>query len=652
MILLLPFIAICCFDISGAKWYRLRQALGAASSTTNNSRQPRYQPTSISSATITIVDASQPGNEPMRVKLSHTKRRMVMATQAKEAYAKSWHKQFNLLFCCLGSERRAQQATFLEVASVFSDLFGDSDLVVSDLIAGLILLRHAQKRAIKQNDNNSVKMLSGVPVEFSCHDMDEEHQRVDHRASMKSRVLLNPLLVQKDADLIVTIHYMFSFALASTGWPFYVLRHPEFLLKQPFRKESCCCARPESQFVNDNSCKMNMQAMLIQAKVPKEDVIFADFESGIGETAFIVLLDPKINSVVVSIRGTLSFADILTDLNADSAPIPLGFVISNDSDEWVAHKGMLNAAVSLHERLKKERLLEKAFNTAKDRYSEKDFKLCLVGHSLGAGVATLLGIILKNQYPSLRVFAYSPPGGLVGKGAARYTRSFVTSVILGKDVVPRIGLRQIEALRADIVNTLNASKRKKWNVIGQAALCCGGKDYDLDDPVDFTQIKTMRKSVAIHNDIDESEEVGNENEEESVRGGDESGNISRSSSYMAKQGQQSLLAESLSRSHSNSQFRDHDHINKAIGVRSHYKTLQLPGAIYHIVRQWSEEENAVRLRLVRTCHSVYDHVLVSPRMLKDHMPNGFMDALNQLLDQHDLHQTEIPPIHCNPISIV
>ena len=41
------------------------------------------------------------------------------------------------------------------------------------------------------------------------------------------------------------------------------------------------------------------------------------------------------------------------------------------------------------------------------------YQLVVTGHSLGAGAATLLSILLKPTYPELRCFAFSPPGGLL-----------------------------------------------------------------------------------------------------------------------------------------------------------------------------------------------------------------------------------------------
>lgn len=38
-----------------------------------------------------------------------------------------------------------------------------------------------------------------------------------------------------------------------------------------------------------------------------------------------------------------------------------------------------------------------------------------------------------------------------------YSKSFITSVVVGKDVVPRIGLHQMESLRADLINAITRS---------------------------------------------------------------------------------------------------------------------------------------------------------------------------------------------------
>jgi hypothetical protein len=46
----------------------------------------------------------------------------------------------------------------------------------------------------------------------------------------------------------------------------------------------------------------------------QEDIVFASFRNGFLETPFLVSIDRSTSSVVVAIRGTLSIADVITDL--------------------------------------------------------------------------------------------------------------------------------------------------------------------------------------------------------------------------------------------------------------------------------------------------------------------------------------------------
>lgn len=56
--------------------------------------------------------------------------------------------------------------------------------------------------------------------------------------------------------------------------------------------------------------------------------------------------------------------------------------------------------------------------------------------------------------------------------AVEYSKSFITSVVVGKDVVPRIGLHQMEALRADLINAIKRSVDPKWKTIACTMICC------------------------------------------------------------------------------------------------------------------------------------------------------------------------------------
>jgi sn1-specific diacylglycerol lipase len=73
---------------------------------------------------------------------------------------------------------------------------------------------------------------------------------------------------------------------------------------------------------------------------------------------------------------------------------------------------MVQAAAYIREKIHEEGILARAFNRDPSRGTH-DFDLVLVGHSLGAGAAAILAILLRQEYPGLRCYAYSPPGGLL-----------------------------------------------------------------------------------------------------------------------------------------------------------------------------------------------------------------------------------------------
>lgn len=71
---------------------------------------------------------------------------------------------------------------------------------------------------------------------------------------------------------------------------------------------------------------------------------------------------------------------------------------------------MVQVAVHIQNKLISENILNQAFNFNPQRGTQ-DFKLVIVGHSLGAGAAAILSILLRQHYPDVICFAYSPPGG-------------------------------------------------------------------------------------------------------------------------------------------------------------------------------------------------------------------------------------------------
>ncbi|XP_076045042.1 uncharacterized protein LOC143027590 [Oratosquilla oratoria] len=524
----------CTFDAAGRSWVKMK----------------RYQ------------RSMRDSHSKFQYRRSGNRQRNWRQRKVLRAYQDSWYHRCRFLFCCM-TKNDNNRNSFSDIARLLSEFFRDLDVVPSDVVAGLVLLRKYQKldrKAVVESKKNDVyEFLSGVPI-----------------TPRTQFVQLSTVDGQEQMELLV--HYM-RFALAVYGWPMHLMANSAVkacTLCPLLSCWQCCCKRgggtAPPEVVKDNCCGCNTAALLRMAPSEGVELVYVTYHVDIGETPFFVALDHARRAVVLSIRGTLSMKDVVTDLNAESEPLPMDAV----KEDWLGHKGMVNAAEYIRRKLREGDLLNRAFGHDPNRGTHT-YDLVLVGHSLGAGTASILAILLKQEYPNLVCFSYSPPGGLLSLPAVEYTRSFITSVVVGKDVVPRIGLHQMETLRADLINAIKRSRDPKWKTITLSLRCCGG----WKDP-------------------------GGEAEEWST-------------SRCAMRSQSAHPSDS------------------SIALTVH-PPLYPPGKILHVVRShpekkqsWCSSQSPV-YQAVWVDNKDFDEVLISPCMIQDHMPDTVLTALTKVLE--------------------
>ncbi|CAN8066358.1 unnamed protein product [Agarophyton chilense] len=106
---------------------------------------------------------------------------------------------------------------------------------------------------------------------------------------------------------------------------------------------------------------------------------------------YFVGLDETYKTIVISIRGTSSISDLITDLLCENAPFAGGY----------AHSGMKDAAYALYTSLLP------TLRAALQKYPR--YSVVVTGHSLGAGVAILLTkILLMNSFTDVICYAIAP----------------------------------------------------------------------------------------------------------------------------------------------------------------------------------------------------------------------------------------------------
>jgi pimeloyl-ACP methyl ester carboxylesterase len=119
------------------------------------------------------------------------------------------------------------------------------------------------------------------------------------------------------------------------------------------------------------------------------------------------------------IKGTSSFEDVLTDV----IHTPVEFF------DTYAHLGMSKAARFVQERT---RLI------ISELLVPMGYKVVVTGHSLGAGIASLLAVLLREDMgiTSLRCFAFAPPPTL-DKPHAKRANQYIWAMVHNDDIIPR-----------------------------------------------------------------------------------------------------------------------------------------------------------------------------------------------------------------------
>uniref|UniRef100_A0A8C2R9W6 Diacylglycerol lipase-beta n=1 Tax=Capra hircus TaxID=9925 RepID=A0A8C2R9W6_CAPHI len=380
----------------------------------------------------------------------------------KTAATSVWETRVRLLCCCVGRDDHTRVA-FSSTAELFSTYFSDTDLVPSDIAAGLALLHQQQDHARSPPEPTEVVTHSPGPV-----------QEAD-----------------LDAELENCQHYM-QFAAAAYGWPLYVYRNPFTGL---CRVGGDCCRRSTTDYdlVGGDQLNCHLSSILQTTGLQHRDFIHISFHDKVYELPFLVALDHRKESVVVAVRGTMSLQDILTDLSAESEPLDLECDVQ---DCW-AHKGISQAARYVYRRLVSDGILSQAFSIA------PEYRLVVVGHSLGAGAAALLALMLKSSHPQVRCYAFSPPRGLLSKSLYEYSKTFIVSLVLGKDVIPRLSVTNLEDLKRRILRVIAHCNKPKYKILLRGCWyeLFGGIPEDLPtdlDGGDLTQPLLGEHSLLVH----------------------------------------------------------------------------------------------------------------------------------------------------------
>ncbi|XP_047337073.1 uncharacterized protein LOC124940593 isoform X1 [Impatiens glandulifera] len=224
--------------------------------------------------------------------------------------------------------------------------------------------------------------------------------------------------------------------------------------------------------------KKSFSVFLESAGYTDADVLLQKPKAGLLKPAFTILRDEGSKCFILLIRGTHSIKDTLTA--ATGAVVPFHHSVLGDGEInnlvlGYAHSGMTAAAQWI------AKISIPCLLKALAEYP--DYKVKIVGHSLGGGTAALLTYILreKNQF-SLTTCVSFAPAACMTWNLAESGEQFITTVINGSDIVPTFSASSLDDLRSEVtasswLNDLRAQveRTRVLNVVYRSATALGSR---------------------------------------------------------------------------------------------------------------------------------------------------------------------------------
>ena len=141
-------------------------------------------------------------------------------------------------------------------------------------------------------------------------------------------------------------------------------------------------------------------------------------------------------TIVITVRGTRSLEDLVVDLQFTPESLEkVGRICGFDGAGHWCHKGFLARSKWIYNDIKRTKVLNTLYL---ETSPYNTYPLILCGHSLGAGCASILSLMLRPAFPSLQCFAYEPPGCIFNAELSELCAEFITSFVRHDDCIPRI----------------------------------------------------------------------------------------------------------------------------------------------------------------------------------------------------------------------
>eukprot|EP00486_Rosalina_sp_Unknown_P005680 CAMPEP_0201570104 /NCGR_PEP_ID=MMETSP0190_2-20130828/12192_1 /ASSEMBLY_ACC=CAM_ASM_000263 /TAXON_ID=37353 /ORGANISM="Rosalina sp." /LENGTH=365 /DNA_ID=CAMNT_0047993267 /DNA_START=70 /DNA_END=1164 /DNA_ORIENTATION=+ len=168
----------------------------------------------------------------------------------------------------------------------------------------------------------------------------------------------------------------------------------------------------------------------------------------IAEPGYFIGIDKRKKRILLCIRGTMTIGDTITDLHAIPDRLSFGKHQDENGPFYYCHPGIFNAANHLHETLNVTGKIKQYLAEGRE-----DYKVFVTGHSLGAGVCSILGLLWKAQNvfqdEEFKCFSFASPLVIDKDGADKSISNMndsqinMISVAVESDIVTRLSVKGI-----------------------------------------------------------------------------------------------------------------------------------------------------------------------------------------------------------------
>lgn len=431
--------------------------------------------THVNLAVLLVILAAQLANMLVVLLCCKVCARRAPAGSAAEQLQERYEQRLRQLgWLCGGPGMRVGEG-IRDAATVLDRMFRGHeslDLVASDIVAGLLLVR-SEQRATRQAAALRLRQEAEL-VEEGLRCRRVVCQLPDGRArTVITDLRPHALLLADLTRLALLAGFPYSFAHPLPPCLSQLLCGPALrAVRQPglyFGRGCWCGCRVRGDgldFIAQDLTDLAARSI----SLPLTALAHLSDTSDLAHKPYAIFVDHLRSEVIVCVRGTASLDDVVSDVLCDPCTLAdAGKMWGFDGDDRWAHDGMLRIADGLRRDLEIGGLLLRLTRGA-DGQRWPPFNVVITGHSLGAGVAVLLAIMLRAQYPGARCVAFGTPGAVLDARTAEEVRGYVTSVVLGNDMICRTSFRSLCALRDDVLDCIARAKRPKVAILRAATV--------------------------------------------------------------------------------------------------------------------------------------------------------------------------------------